>query len=414
MTTHTSTENTGPLQGIRIMDLTRILAGPTCTQLLGDLGADIIKVEKPVDGDDTRGWGPPYLQGKDGEDTRESAYYMASNRNKRSIGVDIANPEGVKLIKSMLSNCDAICHNFKVGGLDKYGLGYEDIHAEFPHLVYLHISGFGRTGPYAKRAGYDMLAQGVGGIMSLTGPVDGDPHKVGVGIADVMCGMYATSALLAALRHRDQTGKGQLIDLALLDTQVAWLINEGVNYLTWGKDPVRRANAHSNIVPYDVFPTADGYVILAIGNNGQYQKFCDFAGKPEMATDERFLTNDLRVRNRDEITPLLRQMTVMKTTDEWVNGLAPLGVPSAPVNTVPQAFNDPQIQHREMAIDMDHPASQDGVCHLIGNPINLSETPVSYRRPPPMVGEHTEEVLKEMLNLDDATIEKMRADKIID
>ena len=229
-----------------------------------------------------------------------------------------------------------------------------------------------------------------------------------------MCGMYATSALLAALRHRDQTGKGQLIDLALLDTQVAWLINEGVNYLTWGKDPVRRANAHSNIVPYDVFPTADGYVILAIGNNGQYQKFCDFAGKPEMATDERFLTNDLRVRNRDEITPLLRQMTVMKTTDEWVNGLAPLGVPSAPVNTVPQAFNDPQIQHREMAIDMDHPASQDGVCHLIGNPINLSETPVSYRRPPPMVGEHTEEVLKEMLNLDDATIEKMRADKIID
>ena len=407
------TETTGPLEGIRIMDLTRILAGPTCTQLLGDLGADIIKVEKPVDGDDTRSWGPPYLQDKDGKDTRESAYYMASNRNKRSIAIDISNPEGVALIKSMLSKCDAICHNFKVGGLEKYGLGYDEIHAEFPHLVYLHISGFGRTGPYAKRAGYDMLAQGVGGIMSLTGPTDGDPHKVGVGIADVMCGMYATSALLAALRHRDRTGQGQLIDLALLDTQIAWLINEGVNYLTWGKDPVRRANAHSNIVPYDVFPTADGYVILAIGNNGQYQKFCDFAGKPEMATDEKFLTNDLRVRNRDAITPLLRQMTVMKTTDEWVAGLAPLGVPSAPVNTVPQAFQDPQVQHREMAIDMDHPAAKDGKCHLIGNPINLSETPVTYRRPPPMVGEHTDEVLREMLNLNDETLEKMRADKIV-
>lgn len=411
-TESTSVENTGPLEGIRIMDLTRILAGPTCTQLLGDLGADIIKVEKPGDGDDTRSWGPPYLQGEDG-DTRESAYYMASNRNKRSIAVDVANPEGVALIKSMLSKCDAICHNFKVGGLDKYGLGYEEIHAEFPHLVYLHISGFGRTGPYAKRAGYDMLAQGVGGIMSLTGPIDGDPHKVGVGIADVMCGMYATSALLAALRHRDRTGQGQLIDLALLDSQIAWLINEGVNYLTWGKEPVRRANAHSNIVPYDVFPTADGYVILAIGNNGQYKKFCDFADKPEMATDERFLTNDLRVRNRDAITPLLRQMTVMKTTDEWVNGLAPLGVPSAPVNTVPQAFQDPQVQHREMAIDMDHPAAKDGQCHLIGNPINLSETPVSYRRPPPMVGEHTDEVLREMLNLDDETLEKMRADGVV-
>lgn len=407
------TETTGPLEGIRIMDLTRILAGPTCTQLLGDLGADIIKVEKPEVGDDTRGWGPPYLKDKDGNDTRESAYYMASNRNKRSIAVDIANPKGVALIKSMLSRCDAICHNFKVGGLDKYGLGYEEIHAEFPNLVYLHISGFGRTGPYAKRAGYDMLAQGVGGIMSLTGPVGGDPHKVGVGIADVMCGMYATSALLAALRHRDRTGEGQLIDLALLDSQVAWLINEGVNYLTCGREPVRRANAHSNIVPYDVFPTADGYVILAIGNNGQYVKFCDFAGKPEMATDERFLTNDLRVRNRDAITPLLRQMTVMKTTDEWVEGLAPLGVPAAPVNTVPQAFNDPQIQHRGMQIEIDHPISEDGKCRLIGNPINLSETPVTYRRPPPMVGEHTDEVLKEMLNLDEAAIGKMRADKII-
>ena len=407
------TEVTGPLDGIRILDLTRILAGPTCTQLLGDLGADIIKIEKPVVGDDTRSWGPPYLKDKDGNDTRESAYYMASNRNKRSVSIDIAKPEGVQLIKDMLPTCDAICHNFKVGGLDKYGLGYEDIHAEFPDLVYLHISGFGRTGPYAKRAGYDMLAQGMGGIMSLTGPVDGDPHKVGVGISDVMCGMYATTALLAALRHCDKTGQGQLIDLALLDTQVAWLINEGVNYLTHGKEPVRRANAHSNIVPYDVFPTADGYVILAIGNDGQFQRFCEFAGKPEIATDPRFLTNDIRVRNRDDITPLMRQMTVMKTTDEWVEGLAPIGVPSAPVNTVPQAFEDPQIKHREMSIAMDHPASGDGKCQLIGNPINLSETPVTYRRPPPMVGEHTDEILNDLLNLDSDARQRLRDDGVI-
>lgn len=402
------TDVTGPLDGIRILDLTRILAGPTCTQLMGDLGADIIKIEKPVDGDDTRGWGPPYLADKDGNDTRESAYYMASNRNKRSITIDIGNPEGVKLIKQMLSKCDALCHNFKVGGLEKYGLGYEDIHAEFPHLVYLHISGFGRTGPYATRAGYDMLAQGIGGVMSLTGPPDGDPHKVGVGIADVMCGMYATTALLAALRHRDRTGQGQLIDLALLDAQVAWLINEGVNYLTCGKAPVRRGNAHSNIVPYDVMPTADGYVILAVGNDGQYKRFCEFAGRPEMATDERFLTNDLRVRNRDAITPLLRQMTVMKTTEEWIQGLAPLGVPCAPVNTIPQTFADPQIQHREMAIEMAHPTSQSGTCNLIGNPINLSETPVTYRRPPPTLGQHTDEILEELLNLDADTRQSLR------
>ncbi len=403
----------GPLDGIRILDLTRILAGPTCTQLLGDLGADIIKVERPVSGDDTRGWGPPYLKDADGNDTRESAYYMASNRNKRSITVDIANPDGVKLLKSMLSRCDAICHNFKVGGLDKYGLGYDELHAEFPHLVYLHITGFGRTGPYASRAGYDMLAQGMGGIMSLTGPADGDPQKVGVGISDVMCGMYATAALLSALRHRDKTGRGQLIDLALLDTQIAWLINEGVNYLTWRKDPVRRGNAHSNIVPYDVFPTADGYVILAVGNDGQFRKFCEFGGKPELADDEKFVTNDLRVRNRDAITPILRQMTVMKTTDEWVEGLAPLGVPSAPVNTVPQAFEDPQVQHREMSITLDHPASGDGKCHLIGNPIKMSETPVTYRRPPPMVGQHTDDVLREMLNLDDEAIAQLRDADVI-
>jgi len=403
----------GPLAGIRILDLTRILAGPTCTQLLGDLGADIIKIEKPGGGDDTRSWGPPYLQDKDGNNTKESAYYMASNRNKRSVTVDISNPEGVKLIKAMLPECDAVCHNFKVGGLDKYGLGYDEIHAEFPDLVYLHITGFGRTGPYAKRAGYDMLAQGMGGIMSLTGPVDGDPYKVGVGIADVMCGMYASSALLAALRHRDKTGQGQLIDLALFDAQIAWLINEGVNYLTCGKEPTRRGNAHNNIVPYDVYPTADGFVILAIGNDGQYQRFCDFAGRPEMATDDRFLSNELRIEHRDVITELMRELTQTKTTSEWVDGLAPLGVPAAPVNTIPQAFADPSVQHRGMAIEMDHPLSADGKCRLLGNPINYSETPVTYRRPPPTLGQHTEEVLGEFLGLDADAVQKLRDDGVI-
>lgn len=403
----------GPLSGLRILDMTRILAGPTCTQLLGDLGADVIKIERPVDGDDTRGWGPPYLTDAQGHDTRESAYYMASNRNKRSVTVDIANPDGVALIKRLAGTCDAFIHNFKVGGLDKYGLGYDDLSKEYPGLVYVAISGFGQTGPYASRAGYDMLAQGIGGIMSLTGPADGDPHKVGVGISDVMCGMYASTALLSALRHRDATGEGQFVDLALLDTQIAWLINEGVNYLTWGKEPVRRGNAHSNIVPYDVFPTKDGYVILAVGNDGQYQRFCGFAGAPELATDERFLSNDKRVRNRDALTPILRELVRKKTTDEWVQGLAPLGVPSAPVNTVPQAFEDPQVQHRGMRIELDHPLSADGMCRLIGNPIKLSKTPVTYRRPPPTLGQHTDEVLAELLGLDDAERNKLRQDGVI-
>lgn len=403
----------GPLSGLRILDMTRILAGPTCTQLLGDLGADVIKIERPVDGDDTRGWGPPYLTDAQGHDTRESAYYMASNRNKRSVTVDIANPDGVALIKRLAGTCDAFIHNFKVGGLDKYGLGYDDLSKEYLGLVYVAISGFGQTGPYASRAGYDMLAQGIGGIMSLTGPADGDPHKVGVGISDVMCGMYASTALLSALRHRDATGEGQFVDLALLDTQIAWLINEGVNYLTWGKEPVRRGNAHSNIVPYDVFPTKDGYVILAVGNDGQYQRFCGFAGAPELATDERFLSNDKRVRNRDALTPILRELVRKKTTDEWVQGLAPLGVPSAPVNTVPQAFEDPQVQHRGMRIELDHPLSADGMCRLIGNPIKLSKTPVTYRRPPPTLGQHTDEVLAELLGLDDAERNKLRQDGVI-
>ncbi|HEX7005757.1 MAG TPA: CoA transferase, partial [Alphaproteobacteria bacterium] len=289
---------TAPLEGLRVFDLTRILAGPTCTQLLGDLGADIIKVERPNAGDDTRKWGPPYVRDAAGRDTTESAYYLSSNRNKRSITLDIAKPEGQALARRLIAHCDVMIENFKVGDMARYGLSYADLKEEFPGLVYCSITGFGQTGPYAPRAGYDLLAQGIGGIMSVTGEPDRPPMKVGVGIADVMCGMYATVAILAALRHRERTGQGQYIDLALLDSQVAWLVNVGLNYLTSGEVPQRVGNEHPNIVPYNVMPCADGYVILAVGNDSQFAKFCAFAGRPDLAEDPRFTTNELRVRNR--------------------------------------------------------------------------------------------------------------------
>ncbi|MHA1600219.1 MAG: CaiB/BaiF CoA transferase family protein, partial [Alphaproteobacteria bacterium] len=285
----------GPLNGLRVLDLTRILAGPTCSQLLGDLGADVIKIERPGEGDDTRKWGPPYLKDETGADTTESAYYLCANRNKRSLTVDIAKPEGQELIKSLLAHCDILVENFKVGGLAKFGLGFADLKDQFPQLIYCSITGFGQTGPYAPRAGYDFLAQGMGGIMSITGQSDGEPVKVGVGIADVMCGMYAVSAILAAVHHRTQGGTGQHIDLALLDTQVAWLINEGVNYLTSGKVPKRMGNEHPNIVPYKVMPCADGHFILAVGNDAQFRRFCEFAGAPELADDPAYVTNAQRV-----------------------------------------------------------------------------------------------------------------------
>ena len=391
---------TGPLEGIRILDLTRILAGPTCTQLLGDLGADIIKVEKPVDGDDTRGWGPPYLKDKDGNDTRESAYYMASNRNKRSVTIDIANPEGVRLVKELLKHCDALCHNFKVGGLDKYGLGYEDIHAEFPDKVYLHISGFGRTGPYAKRAGYDMLAQGMGGVMSLTGPVDGDPHKVGVGISDVMCGMYATVGILAALRHKERTGEGQHIDIALVDSQLAWLINEGTNYLESGDLPQRRGNGHPNIVPYHVFAVADGHAIIAVGNDSQFARFCDFLGCADIVTDARFATNLARTQNRDALLAVIGPRLAARPLAAVIAGLEARKVPVGPVNTIDLALGSDQAQARDMVVAMPRADVQKGQVRLLGNPLKLSRTPVTYRLPPPHCGQDSQEILAQ-LSLDD-------------
>ncbi len=405
--------STGPLQGLRILDLTRILAGPTCTQLLGDLGADVIKVERPGAGDDTRKWGPPYVKDSDGNDTRESAYYLSANRNKRSVTVDMAKPEGVALLKRLLRHCDILVHNFKVGGLEKYGLGYDDLKDEFPALIYCAITGFGQTGPYAPRAGYDFLAQGQGGIMSLTGEPDGEPVKAGVGIADVMCGMYATTGVLAALRHRDKTGEGQMIDVALLDTQVAWLVNEATNYFLSGQVPIRRGNAHPNIVPYQVFPTSDGYFILAVGNDRQFARFCEFAGNTELANDPRFNTNEQRLHNRDALAEAIHALTITKTSAAWIDGLSAIGVPSGAVNNLEQTFKDPHILHRGMRISMPHALAGSGSVDLLGNPLKLSATPVTYRNAPPTMGADTDEVLEEILGLDATERQSLRHDGLI-
>ena len=388
-----------PLTGLRVFDLTRILAGPTCTQLLGDLGAEVIKIERPGEGDDTRKWGPPFVTGPDGKDTTESAYFLSANRNKRSVTIDIAKPEGQRLARELIGFCDILVENFKVGGLARYGLGYDDLKARYPGLIYCSITGFGQTGPYAPRAGYDYLAQGMGGIMSLTGEPEGEPVKVGVGIADIMCGMYASSAILAALHYRGMTGVGQHIDLGLLDSQVAWLTYEGSNYLTSGRVPKRQGSEHPNIVPYKVMPCADGYFILAVGNDGQFARFCDFAGCPELAADARFKTNADRVRNREALYEILPEITRRKTQKFWVEGLADLAVPAGPVNTLDQVFADPQVLARGMKVAMPYPGSKDGKVDLIGNPIKFSETPVEYRFAPPRAGQDSDAVLEDLLGI---------------
>jgi crotonobetainyl-CoA:carnitine CoA-transferase CaiB-like acyl-CoA transferase len=404
---------TGPLDGLRVFDLTRILAGPTCTQLLADLGADVIKIERPGEGDDTRRWGPPYVERPDGTESDISAYFLSSNRNKRSLTIDIAKEEGQRLALNLIAKSDIVVENFKVGGLAKFGLDYASVVSVKPDIIYCSITGFGQTGPYAPRAGYDYLAQGMGGIMSLTGEPDGDPLKVGVGIADVVCGMYASTAILAALHYREKTGRGQYIDLALLDTQVAWLINEGCNYLVSGKVPQRLGSEHPNIVPYKVMPSSDGYFILAVGNNGQFKKFCDFAGVPEVAEDPRFASNALRVANREALYEILPKITVTKSLDEWVEGLSAIGVPCGPVNTLDRVFSDPHLLGRGMRISMPEPGSAKGEVEMIGNPVKMSETPVSYRRPPPHLGAHSDEVLREVLGLSDADVAKLRDDGVV-
>jgi crotonobetainyl-CoA:carnitine CoA-transferase CaiB-like acyl-CoA transferase len=410
MTDKPPQSNGGALSDLRVLDLTRILAGPTSTQLLGDLGADIIKIERPGAGDDTRKWGPPYIKDKSGGDTDESAYYLSSNRNKRSVGVDLGRHEGQQLVRRLIGQCDILVENFKVGGLAKFGLSYDDLKDEFPGLIFCSITGFGQTGPYAPRAGYDYLAQGLGGIMSITGEPDGPPMKVGVGISDIMCGMYAAVSILAAVRHRDLTGKGQYIDLALLDTQVAWLANEGLNYLTSGIVPQRRGSAHPNIVPYQLFETADDPLILAVGNDAQFSRFCGFAG---IAEDPHFKTNSARIANREALIAIIKPVIKTKPRQYWMDGLEAIGVPASPVNDIAQVFDDPQIKERQMKISVPHETAAAGTVDLIGNPINLSETPVSYRHAPPTLGQHTDEVLGELLGLSEKQLKALRDDGLI-
>ncbi len=387
------------LEGLRVLDLSRILAGPSAAQLLGDLGADVVKVEKPGEGDDTRKWGPPFVEDAQGKPTSESAYYLCANRNKRSIEIDIASPEGQALVLKLVEKADVLIENYKVGGLKAYGLSYEQLKDRFPRLVYCSITGFGQTGPYAPRAGYDFLIQGMGGIMSITGEPDGEPMKVGVGIADVMTGMYAATGILAALRHRDKTGKGQHIDLALLDTQVSWLINAGTSYLTSRKNPVRLGNGHPNIVPYQVFPTADDPIIIAVGNDSQFRKLCEVANLQGVADDARFATNVARVTNRETLIPMISKALGKQPRKYWIEACETVGVPCGPVNSLEQVFNDPQVQHRGAEVRLAHPLSGSGEVSVIANPLKLSETPVQYRHAPPVRNQHEKEILSDWLGL---------------
>jgi len=387
----------GPLEGVKILDLSRILAGPTCTQLLGDLGADVIKIENPGSkGDDTRIWGPPYAKGADGKPTDLSAYFMSANRNKRSVAIDLATSEGQAQIKLLAANADIVIENFKPGSLKRFGLDHDAMLELFPHLVYCSISGFGQTGPNSQKPGYDLMAQGYGGVMSLTGEPDGQPMKVGVGIADVMCGMYATVGILAALRHKDKTGEGQHIDVALVDVQISWLINEGLNYLTSGKVPERRGNGHPNIAPYQVYDVADGSVIVAVGNDSQFERFVDWLGKPELAQDERFKTNQARLKHREAMNDMLVPLLASYPMEEVVREMEARKIPVGPVNSLDQVFASDQVLAREMKIKMPNDKVDGGEVALIGNPLKFSKTGVSYRYAPPVFGEHTHEVLSEL------------------
>src|SRR6201996_1037853 len=387
------------LQGIKVLDLSRVLAGPWCGQLLADLGADVVKVERPGAGDDTRSWGPPWLKGANGEATRDAAYYFCANRNKRSVTIDIATPDGRELVRKLAMEADVVLENFKVGGLEQYGLDHASLLKMKPSLVCCSITGFGQTGPYAQRAGYDFLIQGMGGLMSVTGRADGEegagPQKVGVALTDILTGLYATVGVLAALAHRDRTGEGQHIDLALLDVQIACLANQTANYLIGGTVPRRMGNAHPNIVPYQDFPTADGDMILAVGNDGQFAKFCEVAGKAEWSRDERFATNPARVKHRAELIPLMRQTTVMRTTHEWIVALEAAGVPCGPINRLDEVFADPQVVARGLRIALPHAVA--GTVPGVANPIRLSASPVAYDRGPPVLGEHTAEELEQAL-----------------
>ncbi len=413
----TNSQNSGPLDGLKVLDLSRILAGPTCTQLFGDMGAEIIKIERPQKGDDTRFWGPPFLKDENGEDTNESAYYMCTNRNKNSVAVDLTKEEGQTIIKELASHCDILVENFKAGDLARYDLDYETLSKINPELIYCSITGFGMTGPYAKRPGYDFLIQGMGGIMSLTGKPDeqdGEPMKCGVGIADVMCGMYASVAILAALNARHTSGKGQHLDISLLDCQVAWLINQGAGYLVSGEVPPRRGNEHPTIVPYSTFPASDQSFIIAAGNDAQFARMCEVIGAKDLAENPKFQKNTDRVLNRNELIPLINEYTKKQTADHWLNEMEKAGVPCGPVNDLAQTFADPQIKHREMAITMPHRNNLDEGVTLIGNPLNFSDTPIQYKKAPPVRAEDTREILSKHLGLSEDKLNELEANGIIE
>ncbi|MFQ1063778.1 CaiB/BaiF CoA transferase family protein [Bordetella trematum] len=388
-----------PLQGIRVLDLSRILAGPWCTQNLADLGADVIKIERPDTGDDTRAWGPPYIKDGAGRDSAESAYYSSANRNKRSVRADIASPQGAALIRELAQDSDILVENFKVGGLQKYGLDYDSLSTLNPRLIYCSVTGFGQDGPYARRPGYDFMIQGMGGLMSITGERDelpgGGPQKAGVAVTDIITGMYATVAVLAALQERHRSGLGQHLDIALLDSHVAMLANQNANYFNSGQAPRRAGNAHQNVVPYQVFAAADGHLIVATGNESQYRAYCHAIGAPGLAEDPRFVTNHLRVTHRDTLVALLADIMRQRTRDDWISRLEAAGVPCGPINDIAQAFAHPQAQARQLRRSLPHPLG--GVADVTASPLRFSASPVVYRAAPPLLGQHTEEVLRDLL-----------------
>ncbi len=401
----------GALAGYRVLDLSRILAGPWASQLLADLGAEVIKIERPGQGDDTRSWGPPYMPDREGEPGSESAYFHGANRGKFSVCIDMAKPGGQELIRNLALESDVLIENFKVGGLKKYALDYETLKLVNPKLVYCSITGFGQTGPYAERAGYDFMIQAMGGLMSITGEAEGQPMKVGVALADILTGLYAANAIQAALIYRQQSGRGQYIDLALLDVQVATLANQAMSYLATGNNPQRLGNAHPSIVPYQAFETIDGFIILAIGNDTQFERFCDLAAKLDLASDPRFQKNRDRVQNRDLLIPQLAEVMRSQTTDWWLEELNHKGIPCGPINNIDQVFADPQVRHRGMQQELDHPIA--GKVPSVGNPIQFSETPVEYHLAPPMLGQHTDQVLSEVLGMNSGQIDRLRAEEII-
>ncbi|MFP3552275.1 CaiB/BaiF CoA-transferase family protein [Paraburkholderia sp. SIMBA_049] len=405
----------GALSHLRVLDLSRVLAGPWASQTLADLGAEVIKIERPRTGDDTRAWGPPYLHDNDGNATGESAYFLSANRGKKSVTLDIATPEGQAIVRKLAEQSDVFIENYKVGDMARYGLAYSDLRAINPRLIYCSITGFGQDGPYSQQAGYDFIVQGMGGLMSITGERDelpgGGPQKVGVAFADLMTGMYATVGILAAVAHRTETGEGQYIDMALLDVQVAAMANMNLNYLVSGKTPRRQGNAHANIVPYQAFDARDGQIVLAVGNDGQFGKFCEIADCAYLASDPRFVTNAARVTNRETLVPLIQEILATRTIEEWVTPLAAVGVPCGPVNDIAQTFAHPQVLYRGMRVDLPHPLS--GSVPTVANPIRMSGSPIRYRSAPPTLGQHTNDVLSSLCGIDTDELDQLRKDGVV-